>query len=167
MLTAPTSVREATLDDTDAIRRIYNEGIADRVATLDESLKSGADLEQWWADHSGGRYAVLVAEREGQIVGWVSLNRYSHRNAYRGVADLSIYVARHARGTGIGSALLERIERVARTAEFYKIVLFALATNRAGLALYGKMGYRLVGTFQNQGRLDGVFVDVIALEKML
>ena len=165
-MVAVTSIREATPEDSDAIRQIYNEGIADRVATLDESLKSGADLERWWNDH-GGRYAVLVAEREGKIVGWVSLNRYSPRNAYRGVADLSIYVARHARGSGIGTMLLEKIERVAKTAEFYKVVIAALATNEAGRALYDKMGYRLVGTFANHGRLDGAFVDVIALEKML
>jgi L-amino acid N-acyltransferase YncA len=159
-------LREATPADIDAIRAIYNEGIADRVATLDESLKSGADLEQWWNAH-GGRYTVLVAERDGKIVGWTSLNSYSQRNAYRGVADLSIYVARHARGTGIGSLLLERIERIAKAAEFYKIVIAALASNEAGRALYGKMGYRLVGTYLSHGRLDGVFVDVIALEKML
>ena len=67
MIAVP-SVREATLADIDAIRQIYNEGIADRVATLDESLKSGADLEQWWNAH-GGRYAVLVAEREGDFFG--------------------------------------------------------------------------------------------------
>ena len=103
----------------------------------------------------------------GKVVGWTSLNRYSPRNAYRGVADLSIYVARHARGTGIGTLLLERIERVAKAAEFYKLVIAALASNQAGRALYGKTGYRLVGTFTNHGRLDGAFVDVIALEKML
>ncbi len=165
-MVALVSVREAMPADIDAIRQIYNEGIADRVATLDESLKSGADLEQWWNDH-GGRYSVLVAERDGKIVGWTSLNRYSPRNAYRGVADLSIYVARHARGTGIGTLLLERIERVAKAAEFYKLVITALASNQAGRALYGKTGYRLVGTFANHGRLDGAFVDVIALEKML
>jgi phosphinothricin acetyltransferase len=163
---ALTSVREATVADAETIRQIYNEGIADRVATLDENLKSRADLEQWWNDH-GGRYAVLVADRDEKIVGWVSLNRYTQRTAHRGVADLSIYVARDARGSGVGTILLERIERVAKAAEFYKIVIAALASNEAGRALYNKMGYRLVGTFLDHGRLDGAFVDVIALEKML
>jgi phosphinothricin acetyltransferase len=160
------SVREATPGDRDAVRAIYHEGISDRVAAFDESLKSGAEFDQWWSDH-GGRFPVLVAERDGKIVGWVALNRFSPRNAYRGVADVSIYVARHARGSGVGTLLLDHAERVAKAAEFYKVVISARASNEAGRALYGKRGYRFVGTFVNHGRIDGAFVDVVSLEKML
>src|SRR5665213_2054053 len=90
------AIRRATENDLSAIRRIYNEGIVDRVATLDVDEKTDADISTWWNDH-GERYVVLVGERSGEIVGWASLNRYSHRCAYDGVADLSIYVARTAR----------------------------------------------------------------------
>ncbi|MEA2687700.1 MAG: hypothetical protein QOJ39_3408 [Candidatus Eremiobacteraeota bacterium] len=105
-------VRSATRDDLDAIRRIYNEGIADRIATLDEAPKDEAEIEEWWSAHQG-RYAVLVAEiASGEIAGWASLNPYSHRCAYRGVADLSIYMARAARATGVGSTLLPALEKM-------------------------------------------------------
>ncbi len=159
-------VRVATESDLTAIRAIYNEGIADRVATLDEEPKSAGDIAAWWSDH-GGRYAVLVAERGGAVVGWSSLNRYSHRCAYDGVADLSVYVAREARGKGVGFELLDALERVARGNGFDKIVLFTLPFNANGQALYRKAGFREVGTFRNQGRLDGRFVDVMAMEKLL
>jgi phosphinothricin acetyltransferase len=160
------SIRIATIADLPEIGRIYNEGIADRIATLDEDPKDDADMAAWWALHRE-RYAVLVAEDASGIAGWASLNPYSHRCAYRGVADLSIYVARASRGTGIGSLLLGAVERTAREHAFHKIVLFALAHNVAGHALYRKFSYREVGLFKEQGTLDGAFVDVLAMEKIL
>lgn len=159
-------VRSATPADLGRIRSIYNDGIEDRIATLDESLKSERDIADWFAAH-GARYAVLVAERHDSVVGWASLNPYSHRCAYDGVADLSIYVARSARGSGVGSALLAELERVAVRNEFRKIVLFALANNVVGIALYKKLGYREVGIFREQGRLDGVLTDVIIMERIV
>ena len=159
-------VERATERDLDSIRRIYNEGIADRLATLDSDAKSADDIQAWFADHEG-RYAVLVAREAGHVAGWASLNRYSHRCAYDGVADLSIYVARKRRGEGIGTQLLTALEDTARQSGFHKIVLFALAGNHAGRALYLKLGYRDVGVFQEQGKLDGNFQDVLAMEKII
>lgn len=163
---AAPAIRFAAANDLAAIREIYNEGIVDRVATLDLDEKSDDDIATWWNDH-GERYAVLVAERAGEIVGWASLNRYSHRCAYDGVADLSIYVARAARGGGIGSALLAELERAALERRFHKIVLFTFPFNDGGQRLYRARGFREVGLFREQGRLDGRFVDVMAMEKLL
>lgn len=159
-------VRNATPNDAEAVRRIYNEGIADRIATLDIDPKSSGDMAAWWADHTG-RYPVFVADESGNVVGWASLNPYSHRCACRGVADLSVYVARERRGTGVGSALLAAIERAAKENDFHKVVLFALASNTNGRRLYEKAGYAEVGVFREQGQLDGKFVDVLAMEKIL
>jgi len=160
-------VRDAGDADREAVRRIYNEGIADRIATLDEELKTQADIVAWFEAHTD-RYAVLVVQDDaGAIVGWASLNPYSHRCAYRGVADLSIYVSRTARGCGIGSLLMEAIERRARDNEFHKIVLLMLAFNEPAQRLYRACGYREVGIFHEQGRLDGAFVHVTAMEKIL
>jgi phosphinothricin acetyltransferase len=114
------------------------------------------------------RYAVLVAENDGgDIVGWAALNPYSHRCAYDGVADLSVYVARSARGTGVGTTLLAALERQAKQNDFHKIVLFTFPFNARGQRLYQKFGYREVGVFREHGRLDGVFVDVLAMEKIM
>ncbi|HZO95022.1 MAG TPA: arsinothricin resistance N-acetyltransferase ArsN1 family A [Candidatus Baltobacteraceae bacterium] len=163
----PVHVRSARDDDLDAIRHVYNQGIEDRIATLDEEPKSREDIAAWWAQHQG-RYAVLVADdANGAVVGWAALNPYSHRCAYRGVADLSIYVAREARGRGVGSALLSALERTANQHAFHKIVLFALTSNVVGQRLYRRFGYREVGVFREQGRLDGRFVDVVAMEKIV
>ncbi|MFN2748014.1 arsinothricin resistance N-acetyltransferase ArsN1 family A [Bacillus sp. z60-18] len=160
------NVRKAVWRDLPCILAVYNQGIEDRMATLEEDSKNIDDMESWFQEHQG-RYSVLVAETEGKIAGWAALNPYSHRCAYQGVADLSIYVDRSCRGKGVGRLLLQALEKTAKENSFYKIVLFTFPFNKLGQHLYAKMGYRQVGIFKNQGRLDGRFVDVMAMEKLL
>lgn len=159
-------VRTATVDDLDSILQIYNQGIEDRIATLELETKTMDYMNNWYQDH-GGRYSVIVAELDNVVVGWASLNRYSTRSAYDGVADLSIYIHRNYRGKGIGSELHIRLEKEARLNQFYKIVLLTFPFNEIGQGLYNKMGYRTVGVFEKQGRIDDQFVDVMIMEKLL
>ena len=161
-----TSIRRATAADLESICLIYNQGIHDRVATLDEDEKSTEEIADWFAEHDE-RYVVLVLTEDSAIVGWASLNRFSGRCAHAAIADLSVYVRRDRRGLGIGLALLAAIERAARAAGFKKIVLHALAGNERGKRLYGKSGFREVGIFREHGALDGIYVDVLAMEKLL
>ncbi|AGK53515.1 arsinothricin resistance N-acetyltransferase ArsN1 family A [Bacillus sp. 1NLA3E] len=158
--------RLATKEDLESILEIYNQGIEDRIATLEETPKDLDYMQNWFEKDHNQRFAVLVAEQSGKIVGWTSLNRYSNRCAYDGVADLSIYIKRKNRGTGIGSLLLRDIELLAMENKFNKIVLFTLPFNELGQGLYRKNGYREVGLLKNQGKLDGRFVDVMVMEKV-
>lgn len=159
------TTRPASAADLEAIRTIYNQGIEDRIATLDTDAKSPEDIAAWWSQHDD-RYAVLVATKQNAVVGWASLNRFSHRCAHSSIADLSVYVARSERGKSIGKLLLSDLERRAR-GSFHKIVLHALNDNVAGKRLYAGLGFREVGVFREHGRLDGTFVDVVAMEKLL
>jgi L-amino acid N-acyltransferase YncA len=159
-------VRRPASDDLEAIRRIYNEGVEDRVATLEHGTKSRHEIEKWWREHDD-RYAVLVATHAGDVVGWASLNRFSHRCAHAEVADLSIYVARRHRGRGVGYALLTALADEAVQNGFHKIVLHALNGNEQGKRLYRKAGFREVGVFHEHGLLDGRYADVIAMERIL
>ena len=158
-------IRPAAHADLEDVRRIYNQGIADR-CTLDRGQKSALDIAEWFAAHDD-RYAVLVAERGDSIAGWAALNRYSLREAHWGVADLSIYVDRALRGQGVGSALMVAIEDRAVRAAFDKIVLMTFPFNREGRLLFARNGFQDVGIFKNQGRLDGRLVDTLAMEKLL
>lgn len=159
-------IRQAIENDIVSILNIYNQGIEDRVATLEEETKDYSYMKEWYERHQG-RYKVVVAEQDGNVVGWASLNSYNNRCAYDGVADLSIYISRDQRGKGIGMKLLEEIESMAAQNSFHKIILFTFPFNQVGQGLYKKMGYREVGVFKNQGKLKGEFVDVMAMEKLL
>ena len=159
-------VRRAKPDDLDAIRRIYNEGIEDRVATLDTDPKSHDEIACWWTEHDDP-FVIVVALEGDAVVGWASLNRYSRRCAHSAIADLSVYVTRSRRGRGIGTALLGGLEAHARNGGFHKIVLHALDDNEHGKRLYRRSGYREVGVFREHGMIDGRYVDVVMMEKLL
>jgi phosphinothricin acetyltransferase len=159
-------VRAAAIADAAAICRIYNEGIQDRVATLETDERTQEERGQWLRAR-GPRHPVLVAEGDGGVVGWASLNVFNPRRAYEHVADLSIYVQREWRGQGVGRRLLEAV--VARAGElgYHKIVLAAFPWNEAGMRAYARAGFREVGIYREQGRLDGRWVDTVVMEKII
>ncbi|MBM7693344.1 phosphinothricin acetyltransferase [Peribacillus deserti] len=159
-------IRTAFLSDLDDILVIYNEGIADRIATLENETKDMSYILDWFNKHQD-RYKVVVAECDQKVVGWASLNVFNARAAYNGVADLSVYIQREYRGKGIGRRLLTSIETLAKENGFHKIVLSTFPFNELGQSLYKRMGYRVVGVYENQGMLDDIFVDVMAMEKLI
>lgn len=162
----PVMIRPASLADCREICTIYNQGIEDRIATLETELKNEAYMAEWFAQR-GDRYKVLVAERAGVIEGWASLNRFSSRACYNGVADISLYVRRDRRGKGVGGTLLSGLLETARTERFHKLVLSTFPFNAAGQRLYSAKGFRAVGTYERQGLLDGRWIDVLLMEKLL
>jgi L-amino acid N-acyltransferase YncA len=159
-------IRPATTTDAEAICRIYNQGIEDRVATLETELRSPAERRAWLAER-GPRYPVIVAERDGAVVGWGSLNVFNPRRAYDHVADVSVYVERRWRGHRVGHGVLAHLVGLAARLGYHKVVLAAFPFNAAGLALYERLGFCSVGVYRQQGRLDERWVDVIVMERLL
>ena len=160
-------MRPATHDDAAAICRIYNQGIEDRVATLETELRTPEERREWLAGRSA-RHPVVVAEAAaGEIAGWGSLNVFNAREAYRFVADISVYVERGWRGKGAGRAVLGRLVELGREHGYHKLVLSAFPFNTGGMRLYETMGFRTVGIYREQGLLDERWVDTIVMEKLL
>ncbi|HYM22145.1 MAG TPA: arsinothricin resistance N-acetyltransferase ArsN1 family A [Vicinamibacterales bacterium] len=160
------TIRPATAADAAAICAIHNEGIVDRVATLDTDPRTLDTTLAWLSDRSP-RHPVIVAETADGVVGWGSLNRFNARAAYDHVADFSVYVARVRRGHGFGRQLLDRLVALAREHRFHKLVLSTLAVNRAAIALYERCGFSHVGIYREQGLVDGRWVDVVIMERVL
>lgn len=160
-------IRDATTNDAAAVARIYNQGIEDRVATLETQLRTPEERAEWMTarDH---RHPVLVAvDGDTTVVGWGSLNSFNPRPAYDNVVDFSVYVAREQRGRGIGHTLLGALEQRARHIGFHKMVLAAFPSNAPGMRLYERHDFQTVGIYHEQGMLDGHWVDVIVMEKIL
>jgi phosphinothricin acetyltransferase len=159
-------IRPAGPGDAPLICAIYNQGIEDRLATLETELRTPAERREWLRGRDP-RHPVFVAEAEGAGVGWASLNVFNARPAYQYVADLSVYVERSWRGRGVGRRLLAHLVEVAPGLGYHKLVLAAFPFNRAGMALYERLGFRTVGIYREQGQLDGRWVDVIVMERLL
>jgi phosphinothricin acetyltransferase len=162
----PLSVRIATVEDAEAIARIYNEGIADRIATFETEARTPAQVASALTD-KGDRYPTVVVERAGTVVAWAGAGAYRSRPAYAGVAEHSVYVARAARGTGAGRAALEGLCRAYAERGFWKIVSRIFPENTASLQLHERCGFRVVGVYQRHGRLEGVWRDCVIVERLL
>lgn len=156
------SVRINALDPADwpAVRAIYEEGIATGQATFETAAP---DWPVWDAAHRPD--CRLVARRNGEIVGWAALSPVSKRDVYRGVAEVSVYVAGVARGQGIGRALLVALIDASEAAGIWTLQAGIFPENEVSVSLHVACGFRVVGRRERLGRHHGVWRDALLLER--
>ncbi len=157
------TIRGARPGDAAAIARIYNEGIEDRLATFETEPRTPDDIEARIATGE----PMVVAERGGAVVGWASRLPYSNRCAYAGVGEYTVYVARGARGAGVGAALLNRVVADAEADGLHKLIARILQHNAPSIALAHHVGFQDVGWHARHARLDGEWRDVLIVERLL
>jgi len=162
----PLSTRLATPVDAPAIAAIYNEGIADRIATFETEPRTADQIAAQLRD-KGDRFPTIVAEHDGRVVAWAGAGPYRARAAYAGVAEHSVYVARSARGKGAGRVVLEALCGAYAERGFWKIVSRIFPENVASLALHDRCGFRVVGVYKRHGKLEGEWRDCVIVERLL
>lgn len=155
--------RSATPADSAAIARIYNQGIEDRIATFETRLRSPGDIERWF----DGSHPIVVVENDGVVIAFAATSLYRPRDCYAGIAECSVYVDRHARARGAGRAALTALHDAARRAGFDKLVSRVFPENQASLKMLDTLGWRQVGIYRRHGQLDGIWRDVVIVEKLL
>jgi L-amino acid N-acyltransferase YncA len=155
--------RPATPDDAEAIALIYNEGIADRTATFETRPRTPEDVRAWF----DGKHPIVVVEHDGAIAAFASTSSYRSRDCYAGIAEASVYVARAWRGRGAGRAALTALIESAEQAGYWKLVSRIFPENHPSRALIRSLGFREVGTYEKHGQLDGVWRDVIIVERLI
>jgi L-amino acid N-acyltransferase YncA len=151
-----------TRADYDAVAAIFAEGIATGLATFETDVPA---WEEWDARHLPEHR--LVAELEGDVVGWCAVVPYSSRAAYHGVGEESVYVGAGARGQGVGRELLQALIESARAGGLWTLQAGIFPENEASLALHRAVGFREVGVRERIGQLDGVWRNVVLLELRL
>lgn len=110
---------------------------------------------------------VAEAGAERVVVGWAAASTYRPRECYAGIGEFSIYVDTVARGQGVGKALMHAFMEACREAGLWKLVSRVFPENRGSLALLAACGFREVGVYQRHGKLDGVWRDVVIVERSL
>jgi L-amino acid N-acyltransferase YncA len=163
-MTGTVHVRAAEASDAAVVAAVYNEGLAEREATFETEPRPAGDFIARIAD---GRCPLLVAELDGQIVGWAGLAPYSERAAYAGIGEASIYVARGARGRGVGTELCRQLTEEAQRRGFWKLLGKVFPENKACVRMVRRCGFQEVGLHRRHGRLDGRWRDVLLLERLL
>ncbi|HEY7575573.1 MAG TPA: GNAT family N-acetyltransferase [Thermoanaerobaculia bacterium] len=153
-------LRPLVAEDWPAVRAIYEEGIATKNATFETAAPS---WDVWDAKHA--KAARLVAVTAEAVVGWAALSPVSDRCAYAGVAEVSVYVASAARGQGVGLRLLRELVAQSEQQGIWSLQAGILPENAASLAIHERCGFRVVGTRERLGQLDGRWRDVVLLER--
>jgi L-amino acid N-acyltransferase YncA len=156
-------VRSATPNDVVAISSIYNQGIEDRVATFETRFRTVGDVLVWFDDV----HPILVVKKDSEIIAFASSSAYSARECYAGIAECSVYVKRDMRGHGAGRIALEALIRAAEEAGFWKLVSRVFVENKASRKLIGSLGFREVGIYEKHAKLDGIWRDVIIVERLI
>ena len=157
------TARAAGRADADAITRIYNEGIEDRLATFETEPRAAEDIARWLHED----LPLVVVESDGEVVAWAVAHRYRHRAAYAGVGEFSVYVARDERGHGYGRAVVQGLIDECERRGLWKLVSRVFPENEASLALCRSLGFREVGVYRRHAMLDGEWRDVVIVERLL
>ncbi len=156
-----TLIRPAQQQDLPALLAIYNHEILNGVATFDLQPKSLAERQSWFDEHNKNNHPLLVAEQDGEVLGYASLSRYAEKAAYNSTVELSVYIAPSARRQGIASQLMPAVIDLAKKDNAtHLIVSLITGTNLASITLHQKFGFNKVGTLHQVGYKHEQFLDV-------
>lgn len=164
-------IRRAVPEDARDIADIYNRAIQERIATFETDLRDETAMRAWIAGRDA-RHPVLVAVSRGagdrlRVVAWASIATYRPRACYDGVGEFSIYVRDGLRGHGIGRRLLTALVDEARDLGYWKLVSRIFPENVASRRLVARCGFREVGVYEKHGKLDGMWLDTVIVERLI
>jgi L-amino acid N-acyltransferase YncA len=157
-------MRAATTADASAIAAIYNEGIADRLATFETEPRTPADIGAWFKPG----HLIVVAETDAVgPVAFAASFAYSPRPCYAGIGEFSVYVARAYRGRGAGRAVLAALIEAAAARGMHKLTSRVFPENTTSRALLKGLGFAEIGVHRRHGKLDGYWRDCVVIERLL
>jgi len=165
-------VRLARLEDSEALRAIYNVEVETSTVTMDLRARS-ADEQRHWLQARSGAHAVVVATRRDdgeqgeQVAGFASLSPWRSRPGYSTTVEDSVYVDRAFQGLGVGRRLLDELLTVARAHGFHAVMARIASGHEASLALHRRCGFEVVGIERQVGRKFGRWIDIELLELLL
>lgn len=159
------AIRDALPSDAPAIAAIYNQGIVERSATFETTLRSAEDMLERIS--AAARFPMLVAVDEEGVGGWAGLSPYRSRACYAGIAEFSVYLDSSARGRGAGKQLLNALIESAATLGYWKLLSRAFPFNTASRALCRACGFREVGTYEKHAKLGDSWLDVVIVERLI
>jgi L-amino acid N-acyltransferase YncA len=156
--------RRAEPRDVPAIVAIYNQGIEERIATFETRPRAESDI----MSSLESRFPIVVVEdAHGTVVAFASTSLYRTRDCYAGIAEFSVYVERSHRRLGLGRIAMEALFEAAEAAGFWKLVSRIFPENTASREMCRALGFREVGIYRRHGKLDGVWRDVVIVERLL
>jgi len=156
-------IRDASEADLPAIVEIYNEAIRGRISTAQLDEVSVEQRRSWFREHSAKAHPLWVAEIDGKIAGWFSFHPFIKRAAYRGTAEISVYVSEKFRRVGLGKALLEKAMASSPGLKLHALVGYIFDHNEPSVRLFEQMGFERWGFLPRVALVDGVERGVVVM----
>jgi len=163
---AEASVRLAAQDDLDDINRIYNYYVLNCTCTYQTQPETDFDRAAWFASHDE-KHPVIVAEIDGEVVGWGALSHFHSRCAYRHTVEDSVYVRIDMHRRGVGRALLAELIDRACSGGHHTIIASISADQKPSIVLHEKMGFSKVAHLREVGSKFDMWLDVVYMQLML
>ena len=157
------TTRAAKPADAPAIAAIYNQGIADHIATFETEARTPGDIATWFMPGA----LIAVAENAGEVVAFAATFSYSARPCYAGIREFSVYVARDHRSTGAGRTVLTALIAAAEAHGLHKLTSRVFPENLASRGLLRRLGFDEIGIHRRHGKLDGEWRDCVIVELLI
>jgi L-amino acid N-acyltransferase YncA len=146
--------------DWEAVKQIYEEGIATGNATFQQQAPS---WEEWNSDHLS--HSRIIAKEDGTVLGWAALTGVSGRCFYAGVAEVSVYVSDKARGKGLGKKLLQKLIEESEANNIWTLQAGVFPENIASIKIHNASGFRTFGFRERIGQMNGIWRDTVLMER--
>ena len=146
--------------DWDAVKQIYEEGIATGHATFQQQAPG---WDEWNKDHLP--HSRIVAKENNEVLGWAALTAVSGRCVYAGVGEVSVYVSAKARGKGLGKHLLQKLIEESEVNNIWTLQAGIFPENIASIKIHEDGGFRILGTRERIGQMNGVWRDTVLMER--
>jgi L-amino acid N-acyltransferase len=159
-------IRTAVLSDLPAMLEIYNSAIRNLTATFDLTEQT-LDERKIWFEKYGGKYPLIVAELDGEVIGYSCLNPFRDKPAYSHSTELSVYISSNHRGKGVGTALMQEILHRATELGYHTVIAGITGGNEVSVKLHKKFGFEYVGCFKEVGFKFGEWQDVHFYQLMI
>ena len=147
-------IRDAVEADLPAIVEIYNATVPTRMVTAELEPTTVEARLPWFREHSPEQYPFWVAESEGRVIGWLDFKKFLPRSAYRGTAEISVYIHKEFRRRGVGQLLLEQAITRAPSLRITALVGLIFGHNEPSVKLFGRLGFERWGLLPGIARLD-------------
>ena len=161
------TIREATSDDAEAIRLIYNHEVENETSTMDLVSRTLETQREWIAARSGAFCAVVAVDNSGTVLGFGALSEYKDRSGYRSTDENSVYVRRDVARRGIGKQILLHLMETATVSGFHSVIARIEAQSLASRGLHSSCGFELVGIEKQVARKFGKWLDIAVMQKSL
>ncbi len=159
-------ISKALPENYAAIADIYNEHIQLGKSSMEESLKTPADIAGW-VDNFNARERLFVLKNATKVIGWAIIKRYSERHGYRFACETAVYLTQSEVGKGYGTRLKKHLLSVCKSLEYHHLIAKIFADNEESIRYNEKLGYTIVGRQNEIGFKNGKWQDIVIMQYLI